>query len=119
MLSKVTSEHAGEPDQSGKFMVLSKMQVLNPNEVCTDSYLVAYHSPDKTFVQNCYGYMTTKFFRFLLLQAISSINLSKDKFQFVPMQDFSKPWTDEELYRKYQLNKEEIVFIENMIRAKE
>ena len=63
--------------------------------------------------------MTTKFFRFLLLQAISSINLSKDKFQFVPMQDFSKPWTDEELYRKYQLNKEEIVFIENMIRAKE
>ena len=119
MLSKVTSEHAGEPDQSGKFMVLSKMQILEPNEVCTDSYLIAYHSSDKTFVQNCYSYMTTKFFRFLLLQAISSINLSKDKFQFVPMQDFSKTWTDEELYRKYQLNKDETAFIENMIRAKE
>lgn len=119
MLSKVTSEHAGEPDQSGKFMVLSKMQILGPNEVCTDSYLIAYHSSDKTYVQNCYNYMTTKFFRFLLLQAISSINLSKDKFQFVPMQDFSRAWTDEELYRKYQLNNEETAFIENMIRAKE
>lgn len=119
MLSKVTSEHAGEPDQSGKFMVLSKMQVLEPNEVCTDSYLIAYHSNDKTFVQNCYSYMTTKFFRFLLLQAISSINLSKDKFQFVPMQDFTKPWTDNELYYKYKLTQEEIDFIENMIRAKD
>ena len=35
------------------------------------------------------------------------------------MQDFSKTWTDEELYRKYQLNKEETAFIENMIKAKE
>lgn len=63
--------------------------------------------------------MTTKFFRFLLLQAISSINLSKDKFQFVPMQDFTKPWTDNELYYKYKLTQEEIDFIENMIRAKD
>lgn len=42
--------------------------------------------------------MKTKFFRFLLLQALTSINISKDKFLFVPLQDFSKPWTDSELY---------------------
>ena len=119
MISKVTSEHAGEPDQSGKFMVLSKMRILEPNEVCTDSYLIAYHSRNKAFVQNCYSYMTTKLFRFLLLQAVSSINLSKDKFQFVPMQDFSKPWTDEELYKKYNLTQEEIDFIESMIKPME
>ena len=119
MLSKVTSEHAGEPDQSGKFMVLSKMRILEPNEVCTDSYLIAYHSRNKAFVQNCYNYMTTKLFRFLLLQAVSSINLSKEKFQFVPMQDFSKPWTDEELYKKYNLTQEEIGFIESMIKPME
>ncbi len=35
------------------------------------------------------------------------------------MQDFSKPWTDEELYAKYQLTKEEIAFIESMIRPME
>ena len=52
-------------------------------------------------------------------KAISSINLSKDKFQFVPMQDFTKPWTDNELYYKYKLTQEEIDFIENMIRAKD
>lgn len=60
--------------------------------------------------------MKTKFFRFLLLQALTSINISKDKFQFVPLQDFSKPWTDSELYEKYNLADEEINFIESMIR---
>ena len=59
---------------------------------------------------------TMKFARFLLLQAVSSINLSKDKFCFVPMQDFTKPWTDEELYKKYNLTEEEIAFIESMIK---
>ena len=32
------------------------------------------------------------------------------------MQDFSKPWTDEELYKKYKLTKKEIAFIEKMVR---
>lgn len=40
-------------------------------------------------------------------------------YQFVPMQDFSKPWTDEELYAKYKLTKDEIAFIESMIKPME
>lgn len=32
------------------------------------------------------------------------------------MQDFSKPWTDAELYAKYNLTQEEIDFIESMIK---
>ena len=38
---------------------------------------------------------------------------------FVPLQDFSKPWTDAELYTKYGLTEEEIAFIESMIRPME
>ena len=40
-------------------------------------------------------------------------------YQFVPMQDFSHPWTDEMLYKKYDLDKDEIAFIESMIRPME
>ena len=40
-------------------------------------------------------------------------------YSFVPMQDFSKPWTDEELYAKYKLTQEEIDFIESMIKPME
>ena len=35
------------------------------------------------------------------------------------MQDFTKPWTDAELYAKYQLTPDEIAFIESMIRPME
>ncbi len=59
------------------------------------------------------------FVRFLLLQALSSIHITKNVFQFVPLQDFSHPWTDEMLYKKYGLTQEEIAFIESMIRPME
>ncbi|MDR2407718.1 MAG: hypothetical protein LBE13_06370, partial [Bacteroidales bacterium] len=55
----------------------------------------------------------------LLLQAISSIHITKEKFVFVPLQDFSEPWTDEKLYKKYGLTNDEIAFIESMIRPME
>ena len=47
---------------------------------------------------------------------MTSIMISKESFRFVPLQDFSKPWTDEELYKKYNLTEEEIHFIESMIK---
>ena len=43
----------------------------------------------------------------------------KKVYSLVPMQDFSKPWTDEELYKKYNLSDEEIKFIESMIKPME
>ena len=62
----------------------------------------------------------------MLLQAITSINLSKDKFDFVPVQDFTSnsdinwnksiPEIDKQLYEKYSLTEEEIEFIESMIK---
>lgn len=41
MISRVTSEHAGEPDKDGMYKVISKIAILSPGEVCTDSYVIA------------------------------------------------------------------------------
>ena len=119
MISKTSAEHAGEPDRNGTFKVLSKVLPLHPLDVCTFSYFLAgpFNSLEET--ENVISYLKTKFVRFLVLQAVTSINLSKDKFQFVPLQDFSKSWTDEELYAKYNLTDDEIAFIESMIRTME
>lgn len=68
---------------------------------------------------NCCNYFKTKFVRFLILQPLTSIHLTRSVFTFVPMQDFTKPWTDEELYAKYNLTQEEIDFIESMIKPME
>ena len=66
--------------------------------------------------KNSYDYLRTKFVRFLILQTLAGMNISTNNFKFVPFQDFSKPWTDAELYAKYNLTQEEIDFIESMIR---
>jgi len=108
-----------KPTQNGDYQVVSSLQILGPNEVCTETYLVLSSFDDKKEALNMCRYVSTKTFRFLLLQALTSIHITKDSFQFVPLQDFSKPWTDEELYKKYGLTDEEIQFIESMIRPME
>ena len=37
-------------------------------------------------------------------------------YDFVPMKDFSEPWTDEKLYAKYAIIKPEQKFIESLIK---
>jgi site-specific DNA-methyltransferase (adenine-specific) len=55
----------------------------------------------------------------LVLLKKNSQNAARGVYQLVPQQDFTKPWTDEELYAKYGLTQEEIDFIESMIRPME
>ena len=65
------------------------------------------------------SYIATRFFRFLVLLKKNSQNAAKGVYQLVPQQDFSKSWTDEELYEKYGLTDDEIAFIESMIKPME
>ena len=126
LMSKVTAEHAGEPDRNGQFKIVSRTEIIGPNDVCTDSYLIIGESECKSVVENEYKYIQTRFARFLLMLAVSSINLSSDKFQFVPLQNFTEnsdidwskpiPDIDKQLYKKYNLTEEEIAFIEKMIK---
>lgn len=117
LISQTSAEHAGEPSKEGNYRVLtSTMTVMNPNEVCTHSYITAGSFNSESQAGNLLAYLKTKFVRFLLLQALSSIHLTKSTFIFVPMQDFSKAWTDDDLYRKYGLSASEISLIEAMIK---
>ena len=63
-----------------------------------------------------YHNIHTRFFRYLVSIKKKTQNGPRGVYQFVPLQDFSKPWTDSELYEKYNLTDEEINFIESMIR---
>ena len=119
IVSKVSFEHAGVPGKDGMMRVLSVIQILPPDTVCTETYLVAGAFDDEKRASNLESYLKTKFVRFLIMQMLASMNMSKASYNFVPVQDFSKPWTDEELYAKYGLTDEEINFIESMIKPME
>lgn len=109
-----------KPGTDGKYQIVpATMRVMEPNEICAETYICIGNYQTKNEAQNLKGYLSTMFARFLMLQAMSSIMINKDAFQFVPLQDFSHPWTDEMLYKKYGLTDEEIAFIESMIRPME
>ena len=119
MVTRIMREHAGEPDKNGQLGVLATVRILAPKEVCTDTYIAAGKFKTEDEAKHLADYLRSKFVRFLLLQAAASINLSKTTYRFVPIQDFSKSWTDAELYKKYGLDEMEISFIESMIRPME
>ncbi len=117
MVSQTSAEHAGEPSRDGRFRVLtSSMQVLNPGEICTHSYLIFGPFKNENEADNALQYLKTKFVRFLVLQSMTSIHLTKGTFSFVPLQDFSESWDDKVLYKKYGISTEEIEFIDAIIK---
>lgn len=87
-----------------------------PKWICSGTYLMVGPFDDEATMLNVKTYMYTKFFRALVAINKISQNASYKVYASVPVQDFSKPWTDAELYAKYGLTQEEIDFIESMIR---
>ncbi len=114
--SYVGYDHAGNPGRDGKRKVFSKIDILPPGTICTETYLVIGSFNSETEAKNLVIYMKSKFFRFLVSQFMYSHHITKDSYQFVPIQDFSGPWSDEKLYKKYGLTEDETAFIDSMIR---
>ena len=88
--------------------------------VITTNYCYAHLCTFGTKIEckNVKSYIETKFFR-CLVGARKNKNMTQSTYSFVPIQDFTKPWTDKELYEKYRLDKDEIEFIESMITSME
>ena len=116
IMSYLTYDHAGRADRDGRRRIFSTIEILPPDTICTETYLLIDTTMSQREVQNIYEYFKTRFVRFLVAQIATTQHLSKSSFSFVPIQDFSKTWTDAELYAKYGLTEEEIAFIESMIK---
>ena len=114
--SRVFFEHAGQPDKNGQYRVLSILEMLQPNEVCTETYVIIDSFDDQIQAENMQNYLKTKFARFLIMQACSSIMVTRASYVFLPQQDFTRKWSDADLYAKYDLTEEEVAFIEATIK---
>ena len=109
------------PDRGGlrdttKSLVINKPKILKPNEICTGTYIMIDSSDNEEVVNNINSYLKCKFTRFLINCTITSVNINRKNFLFVPVQDYSIEWTDEMLYKKYGLNWQEIKYIEDTIK---
>ena len=99
--------------------VINKPFVGRPNSLCSETYILIGPFDDEITAKNVLSYINTRFFRFMVLYKKNTQHATQGVYQFVPIQDFSHPWTDDMLYKKYSLTDEEIAFIESMIRPME
>jgi site-specific DNA-methyltransferase (adenine-specific) len=117
--SKVSYDHAGQPDKNGMRKVLSIVDILPPSVICTETYIVAGAFDKKADATRLASYLRTRFVRFLVAQLSFSQDITKERFLFVPVLSMQTDWTDEKLFKRYGLTKEEIAFIEAKIRPME
>ncbi len=98
--------------------VVGKPEYIGETAVCSQTFLyVAFKTEMEA--KNFISYLKTRFFRILVSACKISQHTPSSTYRFVPLQDFSKSWTDEELYKKYKLTEDEIAFIESTIRVME
>ena len=114
--SKSSAEHAGQVDKNGMRKVLSLSGVLPPGSVVTETYVLLGTYDSEAEARNCFSYAATKLFRYLVTVRASAQDLPRISYSFVPIQDFSRPWSDEDLYSKYGLGEDEIALIDSTIR---
>jgi len=117
--SKVSYDHAGQPDRNGMRRVLSIVEILPPGYICTETYIVVGAYNSRIEAERLASYLRTRFARFLISQLSFSQDITKDRFMYVPILDMNTDWTDEKLYRRYGLTEEETAFIEAKIHPME
>ena len=98
--------------------ILGKPLIAPSPSVCTQSFLFFYIKSRKS-AQSLQSYYTTRFFRFLVSLRKITQHATHSTYAWVPQQKWDRTWTDKALYKKYDLTKDDIAFIESMVRPME
>lgn len=114
--SYVGYDHAGNPGKDGKRRVFSKIDILGPQVICTETYLVvgAYETQEEC--HNLIAYMKTIFFRFLVSQFMYSHHITRNAYSLVPVLDMREVWSDSALAKRFKLSKADREFMASKIR---
>ena len=115
---KVFIPKAYGASESFPHQILGTPELAPAGSVCSQTYLYAAFNSELE-AKNFVTYYKTKFFRALVCARKITQDAYASTYRFVPLQDFTKPWTDEELYVKYNLDDDEIKFIESTVKPME
>ena len=99
--------------------IISTPFVGEPGSISSETYLSIGPFESKDEAASALSYLSCRLTRFLILLHKPSQDVTRKVYTFVPVQEWTKRWTDEELYAKYNLSEEEIAFIENIVRPME
>lgn len=110
---KVLIPRSGNPGGT----ILGKPKVSEPGTCSSNTYNVFILDDNREEADNLVTYLKTRFVRYLVAIRTSTQDMAPKSFEFVPLQDWSRPWNDSDLYEKYGLTDDEISAIEAAIPA--
>lgn len=94
---------------------LSNPIIAGPREACTETYLVAGRFESEKQASRYAAYLRTRLVRFLVSLRKATQHANRSVYGFVPDVPLNRTWTDEALYERYGLKKDEIAFIESTV----
>ncbi|MFZ5488571.1 MAG: Eco57I restriction-modification methylase domain-containing protein [Pseudomonadota bacterium] len=99
--------------------IISTPFIGEPGSISSETYLCIGPFDSKSEAESVLSYLTCRLTRLLILLHKPSQDTTRKVYTFVPTQDWTRHWTDADLYAKYGLNDEEVAFIEKIVRPME
>lgn len=96
--------------------ILSTPFVGEPGSISSETYLCIGPFDSKAEAESALSYLSCRLTRLLVLLHKPSQDTTRKVYTFVPTQDWTRRWTDENLYAKYGISASEIEFIEKVVR---
>ncbi len=96
--------------------IISTPFIGEPGSISSWTYMYIGPFDSKAEAESVLSYLSCRLTRLLILLHKPSQDTTRRVYTFVPTQDWTKLWTDEELYAKYGISASEIAFIEKVVR---
>ena len=98
------------------YRIISTPFVGAPGSISSETYLCIGPFDSKSQAESVLSYLFCRLARLLILLHKPSQDTTRKVYTFVPTQEWSRQWTDKDLYAKYALSESEIAFIEKIVR---
>ena len=111
---KVAFPEATGGGKKQRHKILPKPQsffIIKKNQVTTATYCISKGFNSLKEADNLRRFLGTNFARFLLGLRKPTQHTSSKTFSWVPLMDTKKPWTDEKLFKYFNINKQEQKYI--------
>jgi site-specific DNA-methyltransferase (adenine-specific) len=97
--------------------IISTPFVGEPGSISSETYLCFGPFDSRGEAESVLSYLYCRLTRLLILLHKPSPHVTRKVYTFVPTQEWTRQWTDNDLYAKYALSGSEIAFIEQVVRS--
>lgn len=99
--------------------IISTPFLGEPGSISSWTYMYIGPFDSKSEAESALSYLSCRLTRLLILLHKPSQDTTRKVYTFVPTQEWTRRWTDEDLYAKYGITESEIEFIEKVVRPME